>query len=695
MGQAKSKQVYAFQPLPWPEALTAFRLIDQICGIASSYATTHLDKHAPVVLDKVSELQRLPHLWDAFENDFERLRGTHLVRLAAELHSALERLEGCKYDMGLMAEKDLTFKSQRKAADKVLALLGEVEEAHRAFHYAFELALYASLREYPAATEEEQREGEEVIVAPLPPQQPQQQQQQQQRPESALRMAGGGGSAVRRSLAPAHNSSSGSGGTAAVQGVPRTVVEINVGDPPPPPPAADDSWMFDARSASSALLRGASSERAASAAAVRQPPESSRPLTPASPLRPRTADASTMARSAVTASPAAAAPTRPRSASRRSSSRRSRHDTERTARSREGSTSTTDQQYVVMYMPQGPDGGGPRAILVPANALQRAPNSPGPTATTTTTVSGGVSPFATHTRAAYSALPAAPPMSPPPPPPVQLQVPMPPPPPPPMYLTSPSSPALSPPSPQLQYQPHQPYQPYQPQPQTMTFSYHLPAKPMAPHPAMAPPQPPPSPPLMPYRSPAGNYGQPYGGPAASRLTPSFSGGSLGSAYGTSPYGALAAAAAPSPYRYFSPPGGGVGAPPSLHHASSPSLGQYDAYGNVVLQKSRSSSTRSPALSMTASGTPDLNAFFDRPVLGSGGNSGGWLSPLAAAAAAPRPQRGAGGGAGDGARGVRFVDGRGYGDGDEGVDDFGAAPRPPRASSLHCATCRASKPRRRT
>lgn len=37
-------------------------------------------------------------------------------------------------------------RSTRKAADKVLSILQGVQEVHAAFHYAFELALYASLR---------------------------------------------------------------------------------------------------------------------------------------------------------------------------------------------------------------------------------------------------------------------------------------------------------------------------------------------------------------------------------------------------------------------------------------------------------------------------------------------------------------------------------------------------------------------
>lgn len=34
MGVRQSRQLYAFQPLPWPEALNAFRLIDQVCFLA-------------------------------------------------------------------------------------------------------------------------------------------------------------------------------------------------------------------------------------------------------------------------------------------------------------------------------------------------------------------------------------------------------------------------------------------------------------------------------------------------------------------------------------------------------------------------------------------------------------------------------------------------------------------------------------
>lgn len=134
----------------------------QICGIATTYATTHLEVHAVRVLDKVGELQvrrtaqqpppiakpaasqplssssfiasqrsfprrafqggptkplspsissphkplhahprttpspaqRLPFQWEVFEPDFERLRGSHLMKLATELHSALDKLEG-------------------------------------------------------------------------------------------------------------------------------------------------------------------------------------------------------------------------------------------------------------------------------------------------------------------------------------------------------------------------------------------------------------------------------------------------------------------------------------------------------------------------------------------------------------------------------------------------------------------------
>lgn len=38
--------------------------------------------------------QRLPQRWEAMEQDMRKLRGSQLVRLAAELHTALGKLEG-------------------------------------------------------------------------------------------------------------------------------------------------------------------------------------------------------------------------------------------------------------------------------------------------------------------------------------------------------------------------------------------------------------------------------------------------------------------------------------------------------------------------------------------------------------------------------------------------------------------------
>ncbi|PNH05935.1 GTP-binding protein TypA/BipA [Tetrabaena socialis] len=92
-----------------------------------------------------------------------------------------------KYEMGMLAEKGLMFKSLRRAADKAVAVLAGVEEVHRAFHYAFELALYASMRA--------------AVVQPPPPQQqqstpshqPHSQQPQQQYVVMYLPQGPGGG----------------------------------------------------------------------------------------------------------------------------------------------------------------------------------------------------------------------------------------------------------------------------------------------------------------------------------------------------------------------------------------------------------------------------------------------------------------------------------------------------------------------
>ncbi|EFJ41808.1 hypothetical protein VOLCADRAFT_98199 [Volvox carteri f. nagariensis] len=625
MGQSKSKHVYAFQPLPWPEALTAFRLVDQICGIASTYATTHLDKHATVVLDKVNELQRLPYLWDAFESDIERLRGTHMVRLATELHNALDKLEGCKYDMGLLAEKDLTFKSRRQAAEKALSLLREVEEAHRAFHYAFELALYGSL----------QRERTEAVEfhAPL-----QGTLGEGEAPDSPTLVTARG----------AEYGSSGGGAAAAAAGLRRALKEASAADlaapaplglsPPPPPPAPEESWLQDTRSPSAdraATVRQSlvdagelvpASPRRTPPAAAAPRPASPRPASPPPPQltrRPMTADASTMARR-VEQSAAPPPLQRPRSARRPSSSRshsgRRGHETDRRGRVSE----TTGQQYVVMYMPQGPNGSGPRAILVPANALQPAPNSPGPAATSTaaTTVIGGVSPFETNARAVYAAMPAvtAAPLSP------QAAA---------GWGGGPYMSAALPiqPLPQLLSQPL-----LQQQQQQQAVKYSHPP----PLPSAMGPLPPPSPPLVPYRSPTVDGKLPYSGagaaPTSTYLTQNYSGGSAGSY--SLPYTSSAHAHRSGSYRYFTPspvttqsPAPASMAP--LHtapasvygHPSSPLYDMYGMYGTGLNHARRS--TLSPALSLTASGTPNLNAYFDRPALSGGGSSGGFVSPLAA------------------------------------------------------------------
>ncbi|GIL65223.1 hypothetical protein Vafri_19035 [Volvox africanus] len=622
MGQSKSRHLYAFQPLPWPEALAAFRLIDQICGIASSYATTHLEKHATVVLDKVHELQRLPHLWDAFEADFERLRGTYMVRLATDLHNALEKLEGSKYDMGMLAQKDLTFKSRRQAAEKALVILREVEEAHRAFHYAFELALYGSMRREEEAANglhgQEETTGDDLQASPI---------------RAAGRAAGGGGGGAAAS----------SGGGSAIAALRRALKEAPAADlapsplsspsrfasPPPPPPAPEDSWM---QSLPTSPQRTTSPGRS-TAATVRQTPPSVNvgeisPESPAalvqstslSPRRPQTADATTMARNGrPTTSPGPlelqqSVPRGARSVTRQHSSR-SHSGTRRQYRDRD--RETANQQYVVMYMPQGPDGGGPRAILIPANALQPAPSSPA-AVTAPSTVTGGVSPFATNTGAAYAALPAAQPQvtaavwgagS--------------------QYLTSPSSPAVPPP--QLRQQQKQLFQQQQ-QPMTYTYTPSSPSPPV------------PSPPIAPFRSPGTVYRQPYSSTLATpslHLTHTYSAGSGGSSY--SPY-ISPTHTQPASYRYFTPPPGtaspAAASLPSAHStaaglqglSSSPSHDRYGASYGADQRRGTQSST----LSFTASGTPNLNAFLDRPALSGGGSSGGWLSPLAVPGAAVPP-----------------------------------------------------------
>ncbi|GLI66802.1 hypothetical protein VaNZ11_010712 [Volvox africanus] len=616
MGQSKSRHVYAFQPLPWPEALAAFRLIDQICGIASTYATTQLAKHATVVLDKVNELQRLPHLWDAFEADFERLRGTYMVRLATDLHNALEKLEGSKYDMGVLAQKDLTFKSRRQAAEKALAILREVEEAHRAFHYAFELALYGSVRREQEAAHElhgqEEATGVDLPASPI---------------RAAGRAADGGGGGAAPS----------SGGGSAIAALRRALKEGAPADrapsplsspsrfasPPPPPPAPEDSWM---QSLPTSPQRTTSPGRSTTANARQtplsvnageislEPPAALVQSTSPSPRRPRTADAATMARNGRPATlpgplelQQSVVPRGVRSVTRQRSSR-SHSGTRRRYRDRDSDRETANQQYVVMYLPQGPDGGGPRAILIPANALQPAPSSPA-AVTAATTVTGGVSPFATNAGAAYAALPAAPPQgtaavrgtgS--------------------QYLATPSSPAVPPP--QLRQQQ---------QPMTYTYTPSSPAPPVS------------LPPIVPFQSPGTVYRQPYSSTLATpslHLTHTYSAGSGGSSY--SPY-ISPTHMQPASYRYFTPPPGtaspAAASVPSTHttaaglqgFSSSPSHDRYGtSYGADQLRGTSST------LSLTASGTPNLNAFFDRPALSGGGSSGGWLSPLAVPGAAAPP-----------------------------------------------------------
>ncbi|KAG2492734.1 hypothetical protein HYH03_008900 [Edaphochlamys debaryana] len=375
MGAGRSKHVYAFQPLPWPEALAAFRLIDQVCGIATTYATTQLDGHAVHVLNKVGELQRLPFMWDVFEGDFERLRGTHMVRLAAELHDALDKLEGCKFDMGLLAEKGTTFRSQRKQADKALALLIEVEEIHRAFHYAFELALYASIREEPGFATSTRRSSTPG-----------------RSPPATLASRGG---ASRGGFG---SSGGGAGPGFASQTTRRAL--------PPPPPEPEDSGVdgsppqprisqgsmpragtMPARAATMSSRGGAVA--AASAGGASAPGVTFR-TAPAAMGGVASAGGAAPPPPHVAASPPLPPPPPPpppmnatQSLPRRTLSRGGGTSSRRSAGGGGGGSTARSQfdpgqPYVVMYMPQGPDGSGPRALLVPSTSLQAAPPSPMP-----------------------------------------------------------------------------------------------------------------------------------------------------------------------------------------------------------------------------------------------------------------------------------------------------------------------------
>ncbi|KAG2427127.1 hypothetical protein HXX76_012637 [Chlamydomonas incerta] len=394
MGQGRSRHVYAFQPLPWPESLHAFRLIDQICGIATTYATTHLEGHAVRVLDKIGELQRLPFQWEVFEPDFERLRGSHLIALATELHSALDKLEGCKYDMGMLAEKGLMFKSLRKAADKVLVLLTEVEQIHRAFHYAFELALYESVRDETPAPPGTLRANSPA--------------------RSTLRTPISGGGA--RSIG-----SSGGGARGMSSGGRRQPVLL---PPPPPPPEPEDSDLYSQTATTSPRpQRQQSAQRQLpprTSPSVRQP-QLSTPAAAAAPLPPLPAMAEQRQAMAAVAPPPVVAQRSVRimnDAATSTPTHMAQEQQQSAAAFAAGNGATArapamaraqsyktpppppqqqpqpQQQYVVVYLPQGPGSSGPRAILVPSEALQPAPNSPAPS-------SGGAPPPSSQ----YSPLP--------------------------------------------------------------------------------------------------------------------------------------------------------------------------------------------------------------------------------------------------------------------------------------------------
>ncbi|GIL88065.1 hypothetical protein Vretifemale_16099, partial [Volvox reticuliferus] len=166
------------------------------------------------------------------------------------------------------------------------------------------------------------------------------------------------------------------------------------------------------------------------------------------------------------------------------------------------------------------------------------------------------------------------------------------------------------------------------QPMTYTYTPSSPAPPV------------PSPPIVPVRSPATVYRQPYSSALAApslHLTRTYSAGSGGSSY--SPY-ISPTHTQPASFRYLTPPPGtaspaATSVPPvhttaaGLQGLSSSPL--HDRYGEYGADQRRA--TQSSTLSLTASGTPNLNAFFDRPALSGGGSSGGWLSPLAVPMAA--------------------------------------------------------------
>lgn len=63
----------------------------------------------------------------------------------AHFHLSI-RTHRCSQRVQRMTEQTLVFKSVKKVMDKLLSILAEVEQAHRAFFHSFESAVQASLQ---------------------------------------------------------------------------------------------------------------------------------------------------------------------------------------------------------------------------------------------------------------------------------------------------------------------------------------------------------------------------------------------------------------------------------------------------------------------------------------------------------------------------------------------------------------------
>ncbi|MEW5304743.1 MAG: hypothetical protein WDW36_007334 [Sanguina aurantia] len=119
----------------------------QICGASERVAIKKLEGLAPKVLARCKQVKAVRQQWSSVEGDLPRLSGSHLLGMASLLHVLIAQLERCSQRVQRMTEQTLVFKSVKKVMDKLLSILAEVEQAHRAFFHSFETAVQASLQE--------------------------------------------------------------------------------------------------------------------------------------------------------------------------------------------------------------------------------------------------------------------------------------------------------------------------------------------------------------------------------------------------------------------------------------------------------------------------------------------------------------------------------------------------------------------